>query len=369
MIPGLLLSKNDLLAKSVDSPDVNTWFEIYKLLNLNVTLIDRCDHVVMPFHFKNDFPMVRDLDGFNKTYMEVAVERARSLIAHSKAINKPIVILYSGGIDSTLVVISFLLADREACRDITVAMNSASLRENPRFYQQHVRKHFRLTGSEKSLDLLDGNWVMVGGEFNDQLFGSDIYRNIIDFGGIEYLFQPYTERNVTAFFEHVGISAASAKAWYDLVDQQIKATRLCEIVDVKDFFWWLNFCFKWQSVYYRIVARSTYPGLLTREFLDQHYHQFYLTEDFQRWSMLNPDKKIGNTWQSHKKIAKEAIYEFTRDQDYYDYKTKHGSLSGVFRQRAVPDALDEAYQKITLTDAAVYYQPENSFREYLDGRI
>ena len=34
------------------------------------------------------------------------------------------------------------------------------------------------------------------------------------------------------------------------------------------------------------------------------------------------------------------ILEFTKDQDYFDYKTKVGSLQSLFRHRSVPDAID-----------------------------
>jgi hypothetical protein len=355
----LLLSRNNAL-EDPSKEDVSLWYQIYKLINSNVTLIDRCNKIVMPYDFKNVCPMPTDLSSFNKSYKEVAVERAQQLIAHSKTINKPILILYSGGIDSTLVVISFLLATQDTS-NIHIALNLSSIQENPRFYYNHIRGKFKLVPSEQMLDLLTGEYLFVGGEFNDQTFGSDIYKQVINYSNFSLLMEPYSEQNIVPFFEFVGMSPEGARYWYSLLDSQIKSTNLCEVKLVKDFFWWLNFCFKWQSVYYRIVSRSNNKDLLSEQFLDTYYQQFFNTDDFQRWSMLNPDKKIVDSWTSYKITAKQMIFEYTKDQDYFDNKTKLGSLAGIFRQRTVPDALDADLKPIYTINKADYYLENNSF--------
>lgn len=359
----LLLSRNDKLAV-IDRPDVRDWFSIYGMLNPNVVLIDRCDLIRMPFAYKNAFPMVRDLSGFNKTYAEVAIERAQDLVAQARRVDRPLLLLYSGGIDSTAMVISFIMALGADTRDITIAMNATSLRENPKFYKDHIRGRFQLLGSETALDLLDGSYLVVGGEFNDQIFGSDVYRQIINWAGMRMLYEPASERNVTAFFEHLGMTPHQAWVWYSLIRDQAQQANLVDLPLIKDFFWWINFSLKWQSVYFRMIARAQEPSEIDQEFLDRYYRQFYQADDFQRWSMLNPHKKIGQDWPSYKLEAKKFIYDFTRDRDYHDNKTKFGSLSGVFRQRRVPDAIDEDFQHVSLDHPATFYLPDNSFSGY-----
>lgn len=359
----LLLCRNDKLEdKSKD--DVVNWYQIYKMIPTNICQIDRCNIIKSPYNFRNDFPVPTDLSNFNKTYKEICIDRAERLIAHSRAINKPIIILYSGGIDSTTVVTSFMIACGNIRDNIFIALNTQSIRENSKFYYEHIRGKFRTIPSEQTLDLLDGSCIMVGGEFNDQLFGSDICKKIIDLYGFDYINQRYTEKNVTDFFIHLGMTTQGAKVWFDLVDNQIKVTNLCEIKNVKDFFWWLNFSFKWQSVYYRIVSRSQKDDSsnITKEFLDTYYHQFFVTEDFQKWSMLNPDKKIGSTWTSYKLTAKQFIFDYNRDQDYFDNKAKAPSLHNIFRQRNVPDALDSNYRPIWVIDKNEFYLSDNSFK-------
>jgi hypothetical protein len=356
----LLLVQNNLLEDS-SKKDVALWYDIYKMVYFNITLVDRCQEVVMPYNFKSNFPMVTSgLDTFSKTYKDVCVERALSLVAYSKQINKPILIMYSGGIDSTVVMVSFLMAGVDTA-NIQVALNTTSITENPNFYYNHIRGKFKTVPSEHALDMLNGDYIVVGGEFNDQLFGSDIYRSIINYGGMDLLLSPLSESKVIPFMVHTGMSETGARRWYSILSEQIKKTNLCEVALVKDFFWWYNFCFKWQTVYYRIILRSNHPEF-NAEFTRTYYRQFFESEDFQRWSMLNPDKKIRTGWAGYKSTAKDLIYEYTKDLDYFNNKTKVGSLSGVFRQRDVPNGIDSNLAPVFDLDKSLYYQPNNSFR-------
>lgn len=365
----LLLTRNDKFANP-SKPDVTIWHDVYNLLNLNVSLVDRCDILTGPYNFHNQFPVPRDLNNFDKGYDEICIERAVEIAEHARTINKPIVILYSGGIDSTAVVISFLLALNGDTRDITIAMNNSSLVENPNFYYSHIRGKFKLLASERALDLLTGDCIMVGGEFNDQLFGSDIVGSYRNQYSMQAAFEPYSDKNIVPFLVHSGMKEQNARIWFDIIDQHIKQTNLAEIHDVKDFFWWLNFSFKWQSVYYRMISRTSNPTLINQNFLNNYYFQFFVTEDFQRWSMLNPHRKFGKTWESYKLAAKEFILTFTRDHEYFNNKMKIGSLSGIFRQRHVPDALciDTATGEFVFTnvvDPAEFYLPDNEFQKFV----
>jgi len=358
----LLIAKNNLLSDP-SKRDVSLWYEIYTLIQAGTTLVDRCDKIVTPYNIKNAHPMITDLANFNKSYKEVAVERAQELLAHSKLLNKPILILYSGGIDSTLVIVSFLLATQDTS-NIRIALNQSSVQENPNFYYNHIRGKFKLMPSEQMLDLITGDYIIVGGEFNDQVFGSDIMGKIANYAGFDILMEPYSEKNIVPFLVHAGLSFESARCWFSLIAAQIKETNLCEIKLVKDFLWWYNFCFKWQSVYYRIVARSNNTEVLSEGFLNTYYHQFFSSTDFQRWSMLNPDKKIKNNWESYKITAKEMIFEYTQDQDYFDNKVKMGSLYKLFIQRSTPDAFGADLKPIYNLNKADYYLEDNSFKNF-----
>lgn len=357
----LLLSKCTCF-QDVTKSDVKDWYSIYKLINLNVDLVDRCDKIKTPYIYHNYFPIPNIPNGFNKTYKEICIERANQILKHAATINKPITILYSGGIDSTAVVVSFLLATSNT-DNINIALNAASIQENPNFYYSHIRGKFNLIPSERTLDLLTGDCIMVGGEFNDQLFGVDF----IKLFPTEQLFEPYTESNIVPFFEHAGMDPNQSKIWFSLLHDHIRTNRYCEIKYVTDFFWWFNFSFKWQSIYFRIISRTRHRDLITTDFLNTYYHQFYNTDDFQYWSMMNPDKKIVGNWRGYKITTKEFILEYTRDQEYFNNKVKIGSLSGIFRQHSVPNAFaineDNTFEFIDIVNKDIYYNPINSFNQ------
>jgi hypothetical protein len=359
----LLLSKCRLLDNR-EKPDVALWFEIYKMINLNVFLVDRFNLIKTPYRYENKFNIPKLPAVFNKTYEDICLERAQRIMQHSKNINKPITVLWSGGIDSTTVLVSFLRACPNDLDNIYVALNTNSIIENPRFYYDYVRKNFNLLPSENIFDLLNGNSLMVGGEFNDQLFGSDILKEVKDFNGMDLVNAKRTKDNIVPFFLSKGFTKEGANKWYDLLDNHIKNVCPVDINTVHLFFWWYNFCFKWQSVYYRIPSRMTNQALLSDEFLSKYYWQFFESEDFQIWSMLNPDKKINKTWESYKIEAKKFIFDFNKDQDYFDNKIKIGSLHFIFRQRTIPDALaieNGKYHFIEKLDPTEFYMEDNSF--------
>jgi hypothetical protein len=92
-----------------DSPDVRSWASIYHLLAMNVSLVDRAGIVSVPFNFEIykpfEFSRIRQADTL--TYEACCDRRARELLALQDQIGVPIALLYSGGIDSTLVLVSF----------------------------------------------------------------------------------------------------------------------------------------------------------------------------------------------------------------------------------------------------------------------
>jgi len=342
-------------------PEVKNWAEIYKLITSDVNVIDRCGYLTMPFNFKSIFSMPTDLSNFNKSYKEVCLERAQALIEHSKKINKPIVILYSGGIDSTVVAISFMLAANGDYSNIKIALNTYSIRENPKFYYEYIRNKFEMIPSETVIQNISDDYIIVGGEGNDQLFGTDLYKKFRDYASIEDLYQTYNQTNITNFFKIAKMSDRSAMLWYSVMDEQIRNTQRCEITTIKDFLWWYNFCYKFQHVYFRIPARSATKDIINADFLNTYYFQFFITDDFQKWSMLNPDKKIDQTWVSYKKAAKEFIYEITKDEDYYLHKTKIQSLMNITRKRIMPEGITSEYEIIKNLNPEDYYNSQNSF--------
>ena len=160
-----------------DAPGCHDWGNIYNLISLNVALVDRQQKMRLPFRFRlyDAFRMPTDLAGFDLTYEQCCERRATEILELSRRLDRPIYVLYSGGIDSTLVLTSFMktMTAQELQDRVVVALSWDSVIENPRFYHDHIRRRCRITTSDGLGSFLDGQRIVVGGEHNDQLFGAD----------------------------------------------------------------------------------------------------------------------------------------------------------------------------------------------------
>jgi hypothetical protein len=365
----LFCSRTDVLADE-SHPETLLWVEGNKLISLNISLIDRVGQIEMPYRFETykPFKMPTDLTGFDLTYEQCCEKRAWEMVYLSRSLNKPIALFYSGGIDSTLMLITFMkiLSDKELRERIWVCLNLKSVYENSRFYFDHVIKKCTIKSSYLLSSMLDNSVIILGGEHNDQLFGSDTVSEIINMYGYDPVLKPYTKEFIIKFFcqrNKYPLSPAAAEIWFDVIDYHIQNHAPCELKTVFDFFWWFNFCFKWQSVYFRMLLRVDIADRhnITQDFVEKYYHHFYSTIDFQKWSMCNPQEKIRDSWKSYKIKAKELIYDFNQDDYYFKHKIKNGSLNDLFRFKAVPDAFTNHFRFINEIDKNDFYNANNSF--------
>lgn len=345
--------------------DVDLWAEIYKIIPLSVSLVDRSSNLRFPFrfHLHDDMRLPTELDGFNMSYEDCCNQRAQELAAIQEKLQVPMAVMYSGGIDSTLAIVSLAKILGSELKDrVRVFLSPDSIKENPGFYFDFIRKHCSFDSSEKLPLLFDKRHIVIGGEHNDQLFGSDIIAKLEIMGPFSEALKPYTRDYISGFFEKKGMSKAAANAWFDVLESSI-AQAPCEIESAFDYFWWFNFLFKWQTVYFRMFVRleEEQRKHVSQEFIDTYYHHFYNAPYFQKWSMLNKSLKVQDTWSSYKFHAKALIRDFTGDDYYYRHKVKIGSLCRLFLQKHLPAGFTSDYKAVFQIDPDEHYQPENAF--------
>lgn len=337
----------------------------------NANLCDRSGHVKMPFKFgiNPGFELPEYDPNATMTYEDCCQRRAQEFVDMSKRLNVPINVLYSGGIDSTLILVSFLkLLSKEELRErVVVALNLDSINENARFYYNYIRPNFRITSSENIGTMLDGSCIMLGGEFNDQLFGSDAVGIVFRATDTsDELHKPFSRKFITDFFIFRGVKPLYAHAWYTVIEDQIKAKAKCEVTTNFHFLWWVNFVYKWQPVYFRILAtlHPTVRATLTEDFVKTYYHHFFNPEYFQQWSMNNHQLKLQTDWSTYKGEAKRLIFEYNKDKEYLN-KAKIGSLYRLFVQMPAADAITSKFEFLTYDklDSFEFYQPDNSFSQ------
>lgn len=343
-------------------PGIARFEDYFRIYNMGVSPVDRTHTLRLPIKTHSLFPLPTPLST-SKLYEDICMERARELLARADRLDAPIYSFWSGGIDSTLALISLVANATPAQKDrITVLLSDASISENPRFYKEHIHGKLRMDTSSAFPHLFGEKAIFINGEHNDQVFGSDIVAKVINNYGAAVIHQPYSADFFTKFFDAILGDTESARFFVGLFEK-LRAKAPVPIATNYDLFWWINFALKWQTVHMRMLSHlsARRASLVTEEYRRDYYAPFYATDDFQRWSMSNPDKKIKDTWASYKWTAKDVIFKYTGDAEYRDTKIKRASLNHLVTQYARYSFIDRDMRFHKELDASEYYEPENDF--------
>ena len=349
-------------ASNHDLPGIGKFASYFKIYNPGVVPVDRTGTITFPVRTTSLFPLPH-ARAMHASYEDICNARAKELLARAAKLQCKIYVFWSGGIDSTLVLVSLLKNSTSAERaNIVVLMSEDSIRENPNFYREHVHGKLERESASRFPYLFGGDHLIVNGEHNDQIFGSDIVASIINRFGAAVIHAPYDGAMIRTFYtERIGDE--STAEFFASLFERLSAVASVPIVTNYDFFWWINFAVKWQAVYTRMLSYVSARNApkITKAYLDTYYAPFYNTEDFQLWSMQNPDKKIKDTWKSYKWLCKEIIYDYTKDADYRDNKLKQGSLSNIILQQLPFNFIDSSMQFSFEADRSEYYRSDNDF--------
>jgi hypothetical protein len=281
-------------------------------------------------------------------FSQAAIEQANDLLDTQL----PLYVLWSGGIDSTAILVAFLQTHR--CLDkVTVILNYNSIIEYKLFYELYIKTTLKILVTEEamllmSLDKLDG--IIISGEQADQLVGST---------GAVFLEQSSTKSqddifnfvNFHTICRKKEIDEPSIRCWYELFSSTFsKSPR--PINTMFDFAWWYGFNFKWQkgSVVMYLRAHKNI-----------NIQPFYSGLAFQHWS-IHYTPELNNI----KSEIKDFVFNFTEDTIYYKNKIKHRSSTLYY---AVPAsaAINQNYNKIQQKDFNLedFYNPDNSIVRWL----
>lgn len=272
--------------------------------------MSRLDYKPDLFRFSPKLPTLKeDLRGARSlSWSECCAERALALLK----MNRPrYLISYSGGIDSTALLVAILQTwSEEDQKKIVISMSHDSIDENPSFFRNYLHR-FRWINSLQTMDRLrrEPGVLLVTGELGDQLFGSDMLLPVAQDHGDSLIHANYQD----AFAKMLGSwSAPDAGRAQALAERFFPIVEECPfpVRSLHDFLWWFNFSQKWSHVKYRFYEMKTVD--LRLRYHDQILH-FYDTPEFQKWSLDNHDLKIRRTMDSYKWKAKEYIHNFTKD--------------------------------------------------------
>ena len=347
-------------------PGLQRFFTFYKIFDISSGFIDRTQTIKLPVRTKLLYP-IPEFKKFTKTFEEVCNERAQELLEMAKKRDCKIFTFYSGGIDSTLMMVSMLKVFKEEdLSRIIVLLSEESIKENPNFYEKSIRGKLKTHSSNAYTYLFNTKDIFLLAENNDQLFGSDAVGDLIKEYGETVIHQPYNRKLFFDFFSSRIGGPTEVDFFLDIFEKQNKAAPIPINTNFL-FLWWINFSCRWQGVAVRPIAKIDDSilqknGNLGVEYIDRNLICFYNTPDFQLWSLNNPDKRIKDKWNTYKYVCKDIIYDYTQDADYRDNKLKIGSLKKIMRNKKGFTFIDSQFNFYTDLETSDYYNSDNDFK-------
>lgn len=262
------------------------------------------------------------------SFEEVVDEQAIRIKNETK--DKNIFLLWSGGIDSTLVFYALVKQDIE----FTVIMDSNSIKEyellgNKILNKEFNKVNFILNKEHEQFDIstLSSNPVnvFITGEIGDQIFGSALS---LPFS--------YEDRQ-----KHYKDALPYEAQWKDLEPTVAAVVDNLETTTLAEWFWAVNFTCKYQNILTRMTVKFEISPISP---FDNCYH-FFDTDNFQRWSMQNYKSNSSFVKVSDYKMqAKNYIFNINKDSNYRDNKIKVPSL--INNTLIIPGRVEVKYQQI-----------------------
>lgn len=275
---------------------------------------------------------------FTQTFADVTDARFQQL--RTSHWDKPWLVMWSGGVDSTVILTSILknttVEDRT---NIHVACNRISVYEYPEFYHRHILPNFRIIDS--SAISIDSNlleqYYIIDGEPADQLFVAGTAQNIL-FSDPDILTNDVRSNPDQLLSILAKIVDQSFAQWfYEIIMENINSTNI-PVETYYDFFWWCAFNLIWDSIHLRSLATQTDTSTDSVQLYLNNFKHWYSTDEYQHWSMTNNvySKCDLSRISGNKQPAKEYIYEYTNDPYYYMFKLKLYSTGHQRNQYIAP---------------------------------
>jgi hypothetical protein len=342
----------------------------FRLFTLNVGAVDRTGIVKHPIRTHTiDACAMPTFVPINYSYEDACNIRATQIWNHIEASNRKVALMWSGGIDSTTALVSLLKNSTSHQREnMVVLMSEDTIRENSFFYKKFIRGQMQIDHSYNFHNYAgNDSYFFTSGECNDQLLGYALIKVYADWSGDfsrvhETIHRPEVQQRVCNFISTVAkVPIESAYKIFNIY-KNCSDQAPVPIDSVYSFFWWWNFCFKWQNVYVRglsFLPQSSITGIK----FEENFSPFYSSASFQLWSLNNVDELASDSWSSYKSNCKDIIYKFDGNEDYRVNKLRTGSFVNVVSRTKPRCLVDRNMVQYDLTDPNIdlFIDRNNSF--------
>lgn len=254
------------------------------------------------------------------SFEEIMDIKAKEIIA----LNRNITLVWSGGVDSTALVISILrnLDPKEYSR-ICVYGTYYSVKEYKWFHDYLIKLGVRVEISDtlvEDIEVEDGS-IFLSGWCADQLFGSDIHLRDKSLYNVPWL------EGISKHWEQIAHSKLNINALSKL--EEVYQSYANNVLGVKlekfcQFAWMFNFCFKWTFI--EDQQRHIFVNSITNldnclGFFDDIRFQHWSRANYDNLASYNPLEKPRN----YKRDLKQYILDYTNDTEYFETKSKENS--------------------------------------------
>ena len=350
-------------------------FEVY--LNLCNTpfasdifsLCDRTQTFNMPLEHEIRLPITKILSD-NQTYDDACDSRAKEIIAVAEQLDQQIHFMWSGGVDSTVILSSFIKNSSESQQKrFTVLLTQNSIRENPIFFKNYILEKLNYKSALNFIEIVNkGNSMIVHGECQDQIFGTG--------GGKMFMVNELevlaTTENIKKFI--ISDTAYSTELLNEIINDfiyMLKCSAQSVGVDldtIGEYLWWKSLCFGFQSMDVRYF-QFHYDKSIDLKSSNQNIITFFMSQKFDQWVMQNVQynkhiPSIQRIFKPYKREAKKYIFNFDKNQEYFDKKGKVNSGGMIASSLSKKYILDNSFESVPIDKLIEYYNPDNYFSKY-----
>lgn len=321
----------------------NYWVCLSKVLIGTLDLRARMGTFNNPYNAKSSplyaMPALRNID---VKLADLYDERAIEIFKNAKIQNKKICIMWSGGIDSTSILVSFLKNLSPSDHEIlTVILTTTSIIENFNFYSKFISEKLNCLNYldvEMTDDFLNKH-IVIHGDPGDCLFGPSMpmYRSFIANGTHNTRWKDHLPKMKEELNKIAGtvMPHKNFGDWYvdKITNNLIDSKQDTYVSSISDWWWWAYFNFRWefscQRPFFYLRNFSCVHSISQHNINEFAKNTFFNTEKFQLWSYSNLKSLVGGDVRNHKKEIKEYIFHFDQDENFQKNKDKVGTFTPI----------------------------------------
>ena len=239
-----------------------------------------------------------------------------------------IYVLWSGGIDSTALLVALMKTIKP--EKITILCSDLSIAEYPWFYET-FKDSYNFEVLDRSTNLYDylgefrskDDYIVISGYVGDHLFG--VSSMLSEFPHLAKIKWQDAIRDEGFAFKHTQMSQGTNYSPTNLKDLTIRKMEAhidnfgINITSLDRLCWWILFAFAFDRKAFSWINDKRTYAIKT--------DAFYAHDEFQAWPLYVYHHDLLDFESiAHKMPLKDYIYEFTGDREYRDTKLKEGSM-------------------------------------------